>query len=555
MAPQQTQVVRVGQQRTNDANDDNVMQHFSYKSRFGRLLRFERTYRSTLGLALGLFTAAWAPLATAQLGQYADIDPERYDTIAAQIVQSEAADASIVLDQIIDNLLSQQGRFAPALVEPLGLKGKALLALGDNAGAIDYFDQAIHISRIDQGLFTPQQVALVYQQAEGYRALGDFKEALGREEYAYQILVRNTAASSPDILPGMLRLANSYLDNYNYRAARALFTKGLTLIAAADVDPAVAVAFLSGTAKTHLHERFPAAFSGAGGSINVEFAPSIRQIDLSREYNADAALTNHNYALGKRALQQAVNIRRAQLAALQPAEEAPEVKEVTEVIASKETKVARSAKVIAATPQIVAATAALQKMLLDMADWHTMFASWRQAAAFYNEVFRLQDSLPETEQLDLSQPALLLSPRVILPKPPSFTDRLPQEVGFVRLSLDVQKSGRVRNMVTTEAFPDDKMVFKVRKSTRDAVFRPALANGDTIITPAYDFTYQYPFFPSRAERAAQEKANAEAVMQKDAAAQQEDEAAAQKERPEEAQTAASAEENSDTTEPTTVGPI
>lgn len=555
MAPQQTLVVRVGQQRTNDANDDNVMQHFSYKSRFGRLLRFERKYRSTLGLALGLFTATWAPLATAQLGQYADIDPERYDTIAAQIEQSEAADASIILDQIIDNLLSQQGRFAPALVEPLGLKGKALLALGDNAGAIDYFDQAIHISRIDQGLFTPQQVTLVYQQAEAYRALGDFKEALGREEYAYQILVRNTAASSPDILPGMLRLANSYLDNYNYRAARALFTKGLTLIAAADVDPAVAVAFLSGTAKTHLHERFPAAFSGAGGSINAEFAPSIRQIDLSREYNADSALTNHNFALGKRALQQAVNIRRAQLAALQPTEEAPEVKEVTEVTANNETNVARPATDIAATPQIVAATAALQKMLLDMADWHTMFASWRQAAAFYTEVFRLQDSLPETEQLDLSQPALLLSPRVTLPKPPSFTDRLPQEVGFVKLSLDVQKSGRVRNMVTTEAFPDDKMVFKVRKSTREAVFRPALANGETIITPAYEFTYQYPFLPSRAARAAQEKANAEAVMQKDAAAQQEDEAAAQKERSEEAQTAASAEENPDATEPTTVGPI
>ena len=119
-----------------------------------------------------------------------------------------------------------------------------MLALGDNAGAIDYFDQAIHISRIDQGLFTPQQVTLVYQQAEAYRALGDFKEALGREEYAYQILVRNTAASSPDILPGMLRLANSYLDNYNYRAARALFTKGLTLIAAADVDPAVALSLI-----------------------------------------------------------------------------------------------------------------------------------------------------------------------------------------------------------------------------------------------------------------------------------------------------------------------
>lgn len=552
MAQQQTQFGRVGQQRTNDANDDNVMQHFSYKSKFGRLLRFERKYRSTLGLALGLLAAVWAPLATAQLSQYADIGPERYDTIEAQIEQSEAADASIILDQIIDNLLSQQGRFAPALVKPLGLKGKALLALGDNAGAIDYLDQAIHISRIDQGLFTPQQVALVYQQAEGYRALGDFKEALGREEYAYQILVRNTAASSPDILPGMLRLANTYLENYNYRAARALFTKGLTLIAAADADPAVAVAFLSGTAKTHLLERFPAAFSGAGGSIDAEFAPSIRQIDLSREYNADSALTNHNYALGKRALQQAVNIRRAQLASLQPADEAPEVKEATAI---KETNVGRPAKVIVASPQIVAATAALQKMLVDMADWHTMFASWRQADALYNEVFRLQDSLPETEQLDLSQPVLLLSPRVALPKPPSFTDRLPQEVGFVRLSLDVQKSGRVRNMVTTEAFPDDKMVFKVRKSTREAIFRPALANGETIITPAYEFTYRYPFFPSRAARAAQEKANAEALRQKIVAAQQEDEAAAQKERPEEAQTAASAEENPDATEPTTVGPI
>lgn len=530
------------------------MQHFSDKNRFGRFLHFERKWRSPLGLALrlalrlalGLGIAAWMPWVAAQVGQPADIDPERYDIIAAQIAQSEAADAAVILEQIIDDLLVQRGRFSPALIEPLSLKGKALLALGDNAGAIDYFDQAIHITRIDQGLFTPKQIALVYQQAEGYRALGDLKKALGREEYAYQILARNTAETSLDILPGMLRLANSYLDNYNYRAARALFTKGLTVIAAADIDPTEAVAFLSGTAKTHLHERFPSAFSGAGDPIDAEFAPSIRQIDLSREYNADSALTNHNFALGKRALLQAVGIRRAQLAALQPAPEADNASRAQE---------SQEPQDITAAAEMVAATAALQKTLLDMADWHTMFAGWRQAAAYYDEVFQLQDALPEARQLDLSQPTLLLSPRVALPRPPSLSDRLPQEMGFVRLSLDVRRSGRVRNMVTVEASPDDKMVFKVRKSMREAVFRPALAAGETIITPAYAFTYQYPFFPSRTARAAENKARSEAVMQKDAAQTQNDETAMQEEDAQQAQTSAHSADDSNANAPTTAGSI
>ena len=39
------------------------------------------------------------------------------------------------------------------------------------------------------------------------------------------------------------------------------------------------------------------------------------------------------------------------------------------------------------------------------------------------------------------------------------------------------------------------MVFKVRKSIRDAVFRPALMDGAPVAFENFEYLYQYPFFP------------------------------------------------------------
>ena len=44
------------------------------------------------------------------------------------------------------------------------------------------------------------------------------------------------------------------------------------------------------------------------------------------------------------------------------------------------------------------------------------------------------------------------------------------------------------------------MVFKVRKSIRDAVFRPALTDGAPVVFENFEYLYQYPFFPSRSDR-------------------------------------------------------
>ena len=44
------------------------------------------------------------------------------------------------------------------------------------------------------------------------------------------------------------------------------------------------------------------------------------------------------------------------------------------------------------------------------------------------------------------------------------------------------------------------MVFRVRKSIRDAVFRPALMDGAPVAFENFEYLYQYPFFPSRSDR-------------------------------------------------------
>ena len=44
------------------------------------------------------------------------------------------------------------------------------------------------------------------------------------------------------------------------------------------------------------------------------------------------------------------------------------------------------------------------------------------------------------------------------------------------------------------------MVFRVRKSIRNAVFRPALMDGAPVAFENFEYLYQYPFFPSRSKR-------------------------------------------------------
>ena len=104
-----------------------------------------------------------------------------YQFLEAQISQSEIREASDALEQLILDIEDSQGRYAPELIQPLSLLGKAQMATQDYMQAVETFDRAIHLTRINSGLFAPEQVPLVYLQADAYVAMSDLRNAQQRE--------------------------------------------------------------------------------------------------------------------------------------------------------------------------------------------------------------------------------------------------------------------------------------------------------------------------------------------------------------------------------------
>ena len=133
-----------------------------------------------VALCSASFSAQAAP-ATLELR-----DP--YPFIEAQISQAEINEATIALEQIILDIEDSRSRYAPELIQPLSILGKAQMATGDYMQAVETFDRAIHLTRINSGLFAPEQVPLVYLQADAYVAMSDLRNAQQREEYAFQVL-------------------------------------------------------------------------------------------------------------------------------------------------------------------------------------------------------------------------------------------------------------------------------------------------------------------------------------------------------------------------------
>ena len=392
-----------------------------------------------------------------------------YQFFEAQISQSEIREASDALEQLILDIEESQGRYAPELIQPLSILGKAQMATQDYMQAAETFDRAVHLTRINFGLFESKQVTLVYLQADSFAAMGDFRNAQQREEYAFQVL--SNRSSRRKLLTGMLRLGDFYLETYNFLAARTLFRQGYEVLQTSSFsDSESAIPFLKGTASSYRMERFPPLYSQERRIDELGRKPeNTRTLDYSNEY-----LTINNFPAGERALQKIVKIRQS---ALSFRDENPD----PEVIQKDQ--------------------ALLNQALLDLGDWHLLFSRQKKAHTLYKEIHRQQAELPTELKIDLDTPHLLYFPAPQNLKPPPVQDRLDAETGSITLAFSVYENGRIRGLETIAFEPNDAIEFNARRSMRQAVYRPAMIEGEVMVTPAHRYVHTYQYFPSRKAQA------------------------------------------------------
>jgi tetratricopeptide (TPR) repeat protein len=149
----------------------------------------------------GAEDAASAPAAdastTAAVGDAASNASPATTTVDIRRYQAAIADLQATVGPYSDPLREQY----------LGL-GKQYQLQGEHEKAIASFESAMHIDRVNDGLFTLRQLALVENMIESYAALADFDELNDHEEYLYYIQQKSYDADDQRLLAAKERWAD-----------------------------------------------------------------------------------------------------------------------------------------------------------------------------------------------------------------------------------------------------------------------------------------------------------------------------------------------------------
>jgi len=144
-----------------------------------------------LSLSCALLLATWGnnPARAAQTGepgaqQHKPVSPTATDPLLND-------DGSDAYRQEITRLESAMGAYAGQLPEHLLSLGLSLQQRGQHQAAIDAFKLGIHLARVNDGLYSVQQIPMLQREIASHMALGQYAEADDRQLYLYRVQMRS----------------------------------------------------------------------------------------------------------------------------------------------------------------------------------------------------------------------------------------------------------------------------------------------------------------------------------------------------------------------------
>ena len=114
----------------------------------------------------------------------------------------------------IRQLEANQGAYATGLSEQLLSLGLALQSQGRHREAVDLFKRGVHVARINDGLYSEEQIPLLQGEIASHIALGEYNEADERQRYLYRVQIRSMSSGHPRALALMQQAKwqyNAYL--------------------------------------------------------------------------------------------------------------------------------------------------------------------------------------------------------------------------------------------------------------------------------------------------------------------------------------------------------
>ncbi|WP_439107360.1 hypothetical protein [Congregibacter sp.] len=171
----------------------------------------QRVQFAWLGVCLGLvLVVGLAPVTVA-----VEVEAAQSDVLEGE----EAARESLMSDvraytKRIQEMESNGGAFAPGLSEDLLGLGLALQRNGDHQQAVKVFKRGIHLSRINEGLYSRRQLSLLQGEIASHIALGALSEADERQRYLYRVQAKTLS----DVTRGQALMQHALWQRQAYEA-------------------------------------------------------------------------------------------------------------------------------------------------------------------------------------------------------------------------------------------------------------------------------------------------------------------------------------------------
>ncbi|QIB64854.1 hypothetical protein [Kineobactrum salinum] len=369
--------------------------------------------------------------------------------------------------QTVERLQASRGPYAPVLIEPLKELGRAYQRMAQHRSALLIFKRALHLTRVNGGLYSEDQLALMEQLITSQLALGQVAVADASRDYLYRVQRKlyepGSAAMSEAAMAYGDWKRQAFLDGFGDATFKHLLTihrvhsRMIDEIAVTDAgDPAQI---------PHLYERMRAEYlisryereQGPVVQLRVSQMNGLNAMPSSSQEELEFhRLKKNNYRTGRRTMEQIVTLL--------------EGEDPVDIQALVEARIAQG-------------------------DW---FAWWGQSALArqcYEQAYALgvKDGSPATD------PALLFGEPVELPDEQVFRrgSMTPPANNQARavVRFDVSELGEARDIkyleLDAEEVDDARLVlYRMLRSVR---FRPILREGTvaraSAVVREYDFQY------------------------------------------------------------------
>lgn len=362
-------------------------------------------------------------------------------------------------EQALEELEYEGGAWSQEVALELETLGGLLLQQGEFEQAVTVFDRAVHINRVNHGLFSPQQVPLVQRVVEGHLALGQWKEADEQQQYAFYVQTKAYGPNDPRMISVFEDMARWNLTSF-YRGV--------------DEDPTL-----------RLLETF-LLYRAAADTVGTHFGPrDPRYLQLLKK-TADASDMMMRFALPGTNVGTQANPNMRLVSEFAGRSTRPQGGGGGEVALARIVDFYADER----RPDTQETRIMLARARAELADWYLQRERRQAALRTYEEAWQ---ALAESDGRELAQQ--VFDEIVFLPPFSSFAAEKKQalglnvdsgaRIGHVDIAFDVSRYGRMTDFEILSQEPPElrRIDLQIIGAMRDRMARPKMVEGRTVDSP------------------------------------------------------------------------